>query len=79
MNSDKKVYYEMLVRNEEKISSGHFSVYKPVNEVGYKVNEVVYITNPITRKNEKCKIIRIHESENVNTEEKGTMVHFEGV
>ena len=69
----------MIVENEEKISQGHFFVYMPMNEVDYQVDEIIYITNPITRKNEKCKVVSIHDSEDVNTGEKGTMVHFKGI
>jgi len=79
MNSDKKAYYEMVIRNDEKITKGHFFVYKPIQSVDYKKDEIIYVPNPITRNNEKCIVTNISSSVDTKTNENGTMVWFEGI
>jgi len=36
MNSEKKAYFEMIVWNKEEIGTGHFFIYKSIEETDYK-------------------------------------------
>ena len=74
--SKSKAYYQVKVKDEQKIIEGYLFVYDSKDNVAHKKDDPIVVVNPYTKMMEECKVCNVLECEDPRTGQNGTMVKF---